>query len=187
VSGLSYEVPPLSRLNIRKTARKLRQIACELEGRTSDSPYFDIVRFMDLTLAKHYDGYTLEVLSIADMRSQHGEAHAMTFPPDQLIQVREDIWERAEAGHGRDRLTLGHELGHLFLHGKLGYARKMADGNVKPYRHSEWQADAFGGELLVAADFIRRCGSPTDAAILFRVSQSAALTQWRAFQRDGLV
>lgn len=187
MSGLSYEVPPLSRKNIRSLAHKLRQIACELEGRTRDAPYFDIARFMDVTLAKHFDGYSLEVLLIEEMRSQHGEAHAMTFPAEQLIQVRQDIWERAEAGCGRDRLTLGHELGHLLLHGKEGYARKMADSTVKTYRQSEWQADAFGGELLVAANFIQECKSAVDVARLFGVSDMAAATQWRAFQREGLV
>lgn len=187
MSGLSYEVPPLSRRSIRQIVHKLRQIACELEGRLNDVPYFNIVRFMDLTLAKHFDGYTLEVLSVEDMRSQHGEAHAMTFPTDQLIQVRQDIWERAEAGYGRDRLTLAHELGHLFLHCKQGYARKLADSTVKTYRQSEWQADAFGGELLVAANFIQKCASASDVARLFGVSDMAAATQWRVFQRDGLI
>ncbi|WP_132976821.1 ImmA/IrrE family metallo-endopeptidase [Thiobaca trueperi] len=167
--------------------RKLRQIACELEGRITDRPFFDIVHFLDVTLAKYSNDYMLEFLTVNEMQSLHGDAHAMAFPADQLIQVREDIWKRAEAGHGRDRLTLAHELGHLFLHGKPGYARKMADSSVKPYRQSEWQSDAFGGELLVAAHFIQQCKSVRDVARLFGVSDTAAAAQWRAFQKDGLV
>jgi Zn-dependent peptidase ImmA (M78 family) len=58
---------------------------------------------------------------------------------------------------------------------------------VKTYRQSEWQADAFGGELLVAAHFIHQCTSAREAASLFGVSDAAAQTQWRAFQKDRLV
>lgn len=187
MSGQSYEVPPLSRLDIRTAARKIRKVVCELEGRPDDEPYFNIVRFLELTLPRHLDGFMLEVLSRTDMLREHGDVHAMAIPSESSIHVREDVWQGVEAGHGRDRLTLAHELGHLVLHGKVGYARKLADHTVKPYRQSEWQADAFGGELLVAAHLVKQCASTAEVVHLFGVSEAAAQTQWRVFRKDGLI
>jgi len=188
VSGDSYEVPPLSREKIRAVVRGVRRIACQLAGRPDDQPYFDLVRFLDVVLPAYAgDDYAVEILDIHDMQHHHGEAHALAIPAEQTILVREDIWQRAECGHGRDRLTLAHELGHLVLHSKPTFARRIGDTQIPAYRDSEWQANAFAGELLVSAGFVRRCRSPQEAARIFGVSEHAAQTQWSAFRKDGLV
>lgn len=180
-SGHSFEVPPLSRHQIRDIARKVRALAAEMIG--TNGPFFDIVRFLDVTLPKVIPEFTLEILEDRDL----GEAHGMTYPDRHLIKIPENVYIRAHKGHGRDRLTLAHELGHYLLHSGLGLARTLADESVKPYRKSEWQANAFGGELLMSADLIHLCHSPIEATQIFGVSHDAAITQWRAFEKDGLV
>lgn len=54
-----------------------------------------------------------------------GECHGITYPDRNEIQIRQDVYDRAIAGSGRDRLTLAHELGHLLFHEKqnISYAR----------------------------------------------------------------
>lgn len=187
MSGHCYEVPPLKRVSIRATARKIRSIACELAGQPFDPPYFDVFRFLDVVLPRHWEEFTVEVIEPSVMSARYGTAHAITIPADQTILVHEDIWSRAEAGEGRDRMTLAHELGHLVLHARASFARKVESRPVATYRQSEWQADAFAGELLMAAHHLGGCRGPEDLMVCFGVTFSAAQTQWKAFQRDGLV
>ena len=69
---------------------------------------------------------------------------------------------------------MAHELFHLLQHEKsnISYAR-TENGNIPLYRDPEWQAEAFGGELLVphhlihgmeVEDIIKKCGVSSKAA-----------------------
>ena len=187
MSGDSYEVPPLSRSKIRATARKVRDLVQLLSGPHDAGGYFDIVRFLDIQMPEASPEFALEVVSEAQMRELHGDAHAITIPTNDLIQVREDIWERAVEGEGRDRFTLAHELGHYVLHARPGFARRRADGRTPPYRQSEWQANALAGELLVPALMAGTCSGPAPAAQVFGVSLDAAQVQWKVFKKDRIV
>ena len=180
MSGGSFAVPPLSRRKIRAIARNVRTISARFGG--SDGAYFDIVRFLDVILPKLDSDFVLEILPKEEM----GTAHGMTFPEEHLIQIREDVYQGAVRGEGRDRLTLSHELGHYVLHSGIGMARAVADESVPVYRQSEWQANAFGGELLVFADYIPECDDVAEAMTKFGVSSEAAEYQWSKCEEDGL-
>lgn len=172
-----FEVPPLSRKQIRAHARRLR--ACIGWA----GPYFPIVDFIELALPKLIPGFYLEVCAAREL----DENHAVTYPNKKIIRVREDVYDGACADRGRDRLTLAHEVGHLLLHADIPLARSSSRTGLPPYRDSEWQANCFGGELLVPADHIHLCQHIHEVAPLFRVSLRAAEVQWRACHRDGLV
>ena len=94
------------------------------------------------------------------------------------------MYLRAVSGEGRDRLTIAHEVGHLFLHDNdsIALCRLDPSEKLKPYEDPEWQANAFAGELLASSYLIsemtggevsKRCG----------VSASAAAIQLRSLQR----
>ena len=187
MSGDSYEVPPLQRRQIRKVAEKVRDIALALRGEAQDRVFFDIIRFLDVLLPKVSPEFVVEIIEWPVMRQEFGEAHAMTIPADSLILVREDIWDRAAEGAGRDRLTLAHELGHLILHAKPGFGRRLESPATPRFRQSEWQANAFAGELLVPVHLIGDCRSPAEVAEACSVSQQAAEVQWGVFKRERLV
>lgn len=72
---------------------------------------------------------------------------------------------------------MAHELFHLLYHCKenISYARS---DNIEIYRDPEWQADAFGGELLIPYDLIVGM-TPQQVAIECRVSLAAAKCQLR--------
>ncbi len=138
---------PLSRRDIRGMARLIRKIDGSL-----NTPYFDIVRFLEIKLPKIDSGFHFEVDTIEEM----GECHGLTYPDRNEIHIREDVYDRAVAGSGRDRLTMAHELFHLLQHERrnISFAR-TGSGEVETFRDPEWQADAFGGELLMPQHLIR--------------------------------
>ena len=89
---------------------------------------------------------------MADMKNNHGE----TLIGKNTIKIREDVYERAYAGYGRDRLTIAHEIGHLILHKPENISLTRADNVAIPaYLNPEWQANAFAGELLAPYDVIQ--------------------------------
>lgn len=158
-------VEPISRKELRLMAKLIRKI----EG-TDDKLFFDIVHFLEVTLPQIDDTFIFRVLDRASM----GECHGLTYPDRNEIQIREDVYLRASEGIGRDRLTMSHELLHLLRHEKknVSFAR-VGEGNIVPYRDPEWQADAFGGELLVpyhlvgglsAEEISKYCGVSLSAA-----------------------
>lgn len=170
-------VPPRSRAEIRGIAVGLRQ---HLSWST---PRFPIVEVLEHVLPTILDGYELQICAADELGVNHG----LTYPDDNLIKIRGDVYERACDGEGRDRMTLAHELGHLVLHRNLGLARLPADAAVPTYMDSEWQANCFGGELLVCATHMHLCSTMTDVEIMFGVSGQAAATQWETYKREGII
>ncbi|HEC16020.1 MAG TPA: ImmA/IrrE family metallo-endopeptidase [Sedimenticola sp.] len=165
----------MSRAAIRRLAKQVRQSLKWTE------PLFPIVEYMEVyhQIDKHfvYDICEKEVM---------GENHGITFPDKKIMLIREDVYEGAVEGNGRDRLTIAHEFGHLHMHTNLGLARKPAETEIPAFRSSEWQASCFGGELLVSVDHIHRCKDPWDAMQMFGVSLDAAEFQWRKFTEEGI-
>ena len=136
-----------------------------------DELYFPILSFVENILPILVPDFQFEVVPESEMGNKHGE----TYPSKNLIRIREDIYLRAAAGEGRDRLTVAHEVGHLFLHedDAIALCRLEPGEKLKPYEDPEWQADAFGGELLASSYLIvgmsqseveRKCGVSSAAA-----------------------
>lgn len=136
--------------------------------------YFPILPFVENALPMLIPGYQFEVVPPIEMGNKHGE----TYPSKNLIRIREDVYLRAARGKGRDRLTIAHEVGHLFLHedDAIALCRLAPNERLKPFEDPEWQADAFGGELL-APSYLIRSLSEDEVARMCGVSMSAAHVQ----------
>lgn len=175
MSGECFVVPPRSRLEVRSIAKSVRQMI------GWNQPCFPIVQFMEIYRE-------VEPEFVYDIRevSELGDNHGLTYPDKKEMYIREDVYDGAAEGFGRDRMTIAHEFGHLFLHAGIGFARKLPSNDVLRFCSSEWQANCFGGELLISADHVQGCGNPDEVAELFQVSGEAAETQWRVFRREGL-
>ncbi len=162
---------PLSRMQIAGMAKLIRKVSGE-----ENTPFFDIVRFLDVVLPKIDPGFSF----IVDEKSTLGECHGITYPDRNEIHIREDVYERACEGRGRDRLTLAHELFHLLQHTKenISYARIGENSDSPTYMDPEWQADAFGGELLIPSYLVK--GMSADEIVeKCQVSRKAAYCQLR--------
>lgn len=156
---------PLSREEIRQMSETIRKI----DG-SADKLYFDIVGFVEKKMPSIDPDFSFNVRTKQEM----GECHGLTYPDKNEINIREDVYKRACDGNGRDRLTMAHELFHLLRHGRenISFAR-TGNGEMPRYKDPEWQADAFGGELLIPhklvgglseGQIVRECGVSVKAA-----------------------
>ena len=84
------------------------------------------------------------------------------------------------------RFTLAHEFGHMVLHNSevQGFPRAISrESNHKPFRDSEWQADAFAAELMMPAERARGL-SAEEIARRFGVSLQAARIRESVLKRN---
>ena len=166
-----YKADPVSRADIRRYVYMLKK-----KVGLEEELYFPILPFVENVLPMLIPDFQFQVVPVAEMGVKHGE----TYPSKNLIRIREDIYNRAAEGEGRDRLTVAHEVGHLFLHEDDAIALCRLDPceKLKPYEDPEWQADAFDGELLASSYLIKRM-SAYEVQIKCGVSSAAARCQLR--------
>lgn len=161
-----YKASAISRKNIQDFVRNLKKMV-HLENEM----YFPIVQFLENILPILIPGFQLEIVPKKEMGNKHGE----TYPSRNMIRIREDVYLGAVDGCGRDRLTIAHEIGHLFMHegASIALCKLAPDEKLRPFEDPEWQANAFGGELLAstylikgmtAAEVSEECGVSMDAA-----------------------
>ena len=134
---------PRSREKIREIADMVRSVckgAC-----------FPVVHFLEYVMPQIDDDFIFRVVE----NSELPDCMAKTIPKEKMILVREDVYNGAIAGNGRDRFTLAHEIGHYFLHQDIEVAYHRRDENLEPYKKPEWQANVFAAELLMSREAIR--------------------------------
>jgi Zn-dependent peptidase ImmA (M78 family) len=165
------KAPPISRGNIKAITSKIRSIF------GVDTPYFPVDYVFEAT-SLFLPDYQTEILSGKEM----GDNHGLTLYELKIIQIRDDVYEGACEGKGRDRMTIAHEIGHAVLHtGTLASARDF--GSIKLFEDPEWQAKAFAGHLLIPDDILGR-HDMQEVAEICKVSLDAAQVALRTFQRD---
>lgn len=120
----------------------------------------------------HSLGIEFEVTSESELGRRHGES----VLGQNIIRIREDVYNRACEGYGRDRLTIAHELGHILLHQKEDIVLTRSEGTIPPYMDPEWQANAFAGELLAPFQYIKHMDI-FDISTQYGVSIEAASVQ----------
>lgn len=163
-----YEVPPLGRKDIRRTADTIRRVF-----QIDETKPFPVMKFLEQVMPMLFDSFNYEVLSEKEM----GEAHGRSFPNNHVIHLREDVYDRACEGYGRDRLTVMHEISHQFLH--EGVSVSLARTRSLPaFKDSEWQANALAGEILMPYRQIRAMSQELVVAT-YDVTPAAAATQLR--------
>lgn len=165
-----YKAEPLSNVDIISLTQHIRKIL----GCGSDTP-LNIVAILEFAMPKMYKQFDI---SIRNQKEMKVDIHAYTDPNTNQIVIREDIYDRARHGEGRDRFTIAHEIGHYILHNSslLTLTRVYQNEDIKPYEDVEWQADAFAGELLCPSFAIKNL-SIKETAQKYGVSLQAARTQ----------
>ena len=123
-----YKADPVSRADIRRYVYMLKK-----KVGLEEELYFPILPFVENVLPMLIPDFQFQVVPVAEMGVKHGE----TYPSKNLIRIREDIYNRAAEGEGRDRLTVAHEVGHLFLHEDDAIALFRLDPceKLKPYEN----------------------------------------------------
>jgi len=161
----SFAVRPLSTVKIREKASIVRNVF------DYDVKYFPVVEFLENIMPKIFKDFYIEVDPIEEM----GNCHGLACPTENCIKIREDVYERAIKGYGRDRFTLAHELGHFLMHQpeNISFARTGIDNKIDAYRDPEWQANTFAAELLMPYELINTT-NPNEIVEDFGVTYQAA-------------
>lgn len=178
MADLSVEAPPMSRKQIREFTRQIRK-ALGID----QVVYIDVVSLLEFVLPNALPGFVLDIRDHSSMGGDHGQAN----PDQNMIVLREDVYEGALDGLGRDRGTVLHELGHVLLHKTERMTHRRAAGPPKTYRDPEWQAKAFSGEFLVPAHLIGGFTKIKEVADACGVSVDSAKFQLKTYLREGII
>lgn len=137
-----YKAEPLSNEIIIDITQQLRKLL-----RCKPNTPLDIIAILEYAMPELDKNFDFVIKEASEMKL---DTHAYTDPQLNQIVIRDDIYERARRGEGRDRFTIAHEIGHYILHNKniIPLTRVYPNEKIKVYENIEWQADAFAGELL---------------------------------------
>ncbi len=166
-----FIVEPKSRKDIRNYANEFRSIFD-----LNDTIYFPVVKILDF-LPFPYE--------IVDEHELSPTVHADADIEMQYIRIKKSVYIGACRDNGRDRMTIVHEIGHLWLMCQNGikFQRNFQRTPVKRYQDPEWQAQCFAGELLMPAHLIQNM-TPYEIATSCGVSFIAAKYQYRQLHRE---
>ncbi|MFD1260638.1 ImmA/IrrE family metallo-endopeptidase [Entomomonas asaccharolytica] len=131
----------------------------------------------------HPNDYYFDIRDCMEMGDYHGRTGK------NFIHLREDVYDGACFGNGRDRFTAAHELGHYIFHRDyIGLLhRQICTSETKSYCNSEWQANTFASELLMPACLFERCRCIEEVQEYLGVTYSAAIARNDILLRDGLI
>lgn len=169
-------VAPLSTAAIWGIADQVRSLFT-----TPDQHDFPVMDVLEFRLEKFVPGFVLDPCDEHEMGGEEGRVVA----GENRIQLRNDVYERAWSGSGRDRFTACHELGHLLMHRKVALARIRQDAHPI-YRDAEWQADTFAGGLMLCRSHLATLRHPSVAAARCGMTTWAADVMWSKYQKEGL-
>lgn len=167
--GEVYKADPLSREQIAKIAHGARKLL----GIDDDVYYVNIMRVVEITLKKLIPKFDIIVLPDEEM-----SAMAVTYPDEDIILIKESVYNGAVKGNGRDRFTIAHELAHYILHSDISIRFARGPEEVKVYEDPEWQADVFAGEFLMLRKLIYN-ENPEHISVKCGVSKKAANYQYK--------
>jgi Zn-dependent peptidase ImmA (M78 family) len=165
-----FIVPPRSCASIEQCALAWRDALG-----VSDAWAPDIVSLIENELPRFFSTFALVVRPDSEM--EDAEAYTQFDPPQ--IVVRESVYREANKRHGRSRMTLSHELGHLVMHAGVRAKPRMIGGNKsapseKIYESAEWQAREFASAFLMPDHIVRQFDSFEQLQECCQVSRLAA-------------
>lgn len=151
---------------IRNLTNKIREL---LDLKNDES--FDVIHILEFVILDCFD----IVLSIVE-KHEMPDKYAEYNPIKKELKIREDTYENAINGIGRDRFTIAHEIGHIFLHSNnVSLARSNEE--IPIYCNPEWQANTFARELLCPINGIIKGDNDETLAKRYGVSKEVARIQ----------
>lgn len=165
---MSVKCEPISRNALREYVYKIRK-----ELGLEKKLYFPIVNFLEI-MPEIFQDFSFQIVEDDEMESYK---HAETDVNNEIIYIKQSVYNGACEGNGRDRFTIAHEIGHYLLLSVSKVKFSRTSSTPKVYEDPEWQANVFAGELLVPHHLIKRYKRPETIAKKCGVSISAALLQ----------
>jgi hypothetical protein len=159
-------------------------------GLSTDEPVGNILQFLKLAARSDLAAVRgLELIRFSVERNSKVEAFAERKAGSApKIGMRSDVYKDAELDKPRARMTMVHELAHLFLHPtettnfrKSGYEKHA--NVVHAFSSAEHQAKVFAAAFLMPRFLVEAVGCSNELAALCKVSEEAAEIRWRQIRR----
>lgn len=153
-----------------------------------DMLYVPVLRIVENAIPVFDDEFSCEVVEKSQMENEY----ASYSPEANLLKIREDVYDDVCRGFPRHRFTIGHELGHYFMHNNVATFSRCSDSQVIPkYMDAEWQANVFASSFLMSPKLIRamtiseiaeKCGTSYSAAeIAYKNSKKESSSRLNSF------
>jgi hypothetical protein len=115
-------------------------------------------------------GFNFHIAEVDELQ----QCAAFAVPEQNLVVVRQDVYEGLFAGEVFSRSTIVHELSHIVLRHAVTLHRGAPVGTHEFYEDSEWQANALMAAIMMpvaacaaadsASQLAMMCGTSTQAA-----------------------
>ena len=107
---MSFKAKPRSIKDIREKAELISTVTeMAMDTKTEQFP---ILHFAEILIPQIAEDFTFVIGSKEEMGNNLG----LTDIKEKTITIREDVYENAYNGNGRDLFTIAHEVGHVLLH-----------------------------------------------------------------------
>lgn len=156
---------------VGKTHREIYEIAQEARDRLTIGREGRLAIDMEWLLEKRARTILeIEIDVREDDDPEVAGAHAAFDPSERIIKIRESVMRRSRVEDPDAIFTICHELGHVFLHSKPHYFRRVLPTHLPAQMcDPEWQADLFAIEFCMDRAMLPRYDSPRSAANYFKV------------------
>lgn len=144
--NLGFKVKATSTAELEFVAEDICEIFTEL-GYMTDGR-LDAERVLEDLFPKL--GFNFAIRSKEELNS----IAACVYPDQQIIVVREDIYDDLLRNDGRARFTIAHELAHVILKHDLTLNRDSFAGNHQCFEDTEWQANNLGAAILMPRSIV---------------------------------
>ena len=185
----NHDVPVVPPASIKTIAQRARQFLQKVAPEHLQKPStLDLPNLIDHGLSSlNIRVYPVET---KELDKSHEAVTKRQDREETEILIREESWDELFEGGPqarRARATLGHELGHAWMH-ETALARAR-QGDVPPYRNAEWQAWVFAGCILMPPQTLRLVKplDPRNISRIYGVSQRFAEVHLKRMRKSGLL
>lgn len=146
---MDYIAEPIQRTTIREAAGAIRRFFC-----VDNALYLPVIQILEQAMPLLFSKFSYDIVAKSEFPDNR---HAETDVVNHIIKIREDIYDGAIKGNGRDRMTIMHEIAHYLLIVVFGvkFERNFDNRDVAAYQNPEWQAKALAGEIMCPHDMIQ--------------------------------
>lgn len=174
VAAMSYD-------KLEEVANGLRPLLPVLKRVGRDGSAIDCMRVLEQTLPKA--GYNYMYVEKEELQ----DCAAFTIPEQNIVVLREDVYEGLAKDGVFARSTVVHELAHIVLKHAVTLHRGAALGQHKFYEDSEWQANSLTAALMMPIEICRQARSAHELAQLCGTSAQAAGYRIENLVKRGLI
>ena len=147
---VGIRVPPMSGEQITRVANQIRQLI-----RLGSLDPFPVMHMLEFVMPETIDGFDVEIVdSLPEERLGCCFPDGCTdHPQGPKIYLLEQVYKGACRNNAFDRMTVTHEISHVFLHSGISptYSRDRNPRPIKAFEDAEWQANSLAGDLLMPA------------------------------------